>query len=222
MAYQLFIGLLTEGSTDKRFLKEIIEKIFVETAFLCEAEVVIEGVFNEESSKGGFAEMVLAASKKAALKGINVLCVHADADSANDQQVMRYKFGPFFQLAEETNSDSLCKAHVPLVPVTMTEAWMLADKSLLRSQMGATNLSLNDLGLHRPPESYANPKEAISEALRLCQSSKSRRYRRELTIDDLYGEMGQLTPLEKLRNLNSFQKFEESVKSAYRQLGLLR
>jgi hypothetical protein len=103
----------------------------------------------------------------------------------------------------------------------MTEAWMLVDKELLKSEIG-TELSNFDLGIHPKPESIANPKETITNAIRIVQSDLTRRKRkRGLDISELYQIIGQKLELSQLENLESYQKFKESLKNAFKELGFL-
>ncbi|GAB4414435.1 MAG: hypothetical protein OHK0039_22270 [Bacteroidia bacterium] len=135
MAFQLLIGLTTEGPTDARFLTEIIEKTFTAAAFACRTDVVIEGVFPLHPAKAPFTEMMTAAAHRAHMLGINVLCIHADADSATADHVLQHKFAPLLAHMASLPEDSYCKHLVPLIPVQMSEAWMLADTALLRTRM---------------------------------------------------------------------------------------
>ncbi len=220
MAYQLFIGFTGEGSTDSRFLKEIIEKTFTAQAYGCRPDVVIEVVYTVKSISGTFVERMMDASKKSHNLGINVLCIHADADNRSNSYVLTHKFAPLLKELSEQDDSDCCKVIVPLIPIQMTEAWMLADKKLFQIQIKGTNLTLVELGIDRHPESYADPKIVIENALRIAQSGKTKRRRNDLTISDLYEEMGQLISLSSLRSLPSFRHFEDGVISAMTQLGI--
>ncbi|MDX1908036.1 MAG: DUF4276 family protein [Bacteroidia bacterium] len=222
MAYQLFIGLIGEGPTDSRFLKEIIEKTFIEQARYCHTDVVIEGVQDVHigPSKGTFVDKMLKAARQCQDMFVNVLCIHADADSPTSDHVMTHKFTPFQAAlaAEPPDTHCLC---IPLIPVQMTEAWMLANKHILQTRIGAATLSQTTLGIDRLPETYADPKSAIKTAIQTAQRHRTRRHRHDLTLNDLYEEMGQLTDLTSLRTLPSFQNFERDVREAMRYLGLM-
>jgi hypothetical protein len=103
----------------------------------------------------------------------------------------------------------------------MTEAWMLANKDILKGKLGARNLHDIDLGIHRLPESYADPKETLKEAIRIAQANKVKHKRNDLTISDLYSEIGQLISLNDLRKIPSFCFFEADVKKAFKELGYI-
>lgn len=221
MPIQLYIGFTVEGSTDTRFLTQVIQNVFEDIAFECRTDVVIEDVRHVHVHKTEFTETMLNASKQAAECGITVLCIHADSDARDIENVMEFKFVPFVEALNPLSADDYCKAIVPVIPIQMTEAWMMADKELLKTKIAAQGKRDTDLGLERAPEAYADPKQAIIDAIRVAQAGKTKRRRNELTINDLYDEMGQSIPLQRLRELSSFQHFEENVRSAFRLLGYI-
>ena len=101
----------------------------------------------------------------------------------------------------------------------MMEAWMLADTELLKSEIGTTK-SDNDLGINRDPESIADPKTVIEEAIRIAQSDLPKR-RQRLTISDLYAIIGDKIGLDRLSLLNSYLRFQEEVRNTYRTLNYM-
>lgn len=221
MPIQLYIGFTVEGTTDTRFLTQVIQNVFEDIAFECRTDVVIEDVRHVPVYKSEFTEAMLNASRQAAECGITVLCIHADSDARDIENVMEFKFTPFVEALNPLSADNYCKAIVPVIPIRMTEAWMMADKELLKIKIAAQGKRDADLGLERAPEVYADPKQVIMDAIRIAQSGKTKRRRNELTINDLYDEMGQSIPLQKLRELPSFLHFEENVRNAFRSLGYI-
>ena len=104
----------------------------------------------------------------------------------------------------------------------MSESWMLANKELLKEKIGAKNKQNIDLGIHRSPESYADPKDVINQAIRIAQSGKVKHRRNNLTIEELYTEMGQSISLFDLRSIPSFCVFEKQVRNAFVELGYIQ
>ena len=137
------------------------------------------------------------------------------------EKVELYKFTPLSLELLNKDDAEYCKIIVPIVPIQMTESWMLANIELFKVKIGANNMQNIDLGIHREPESYADPKQVISDAIRLAQSVRTKRRRNKLTINDLYGEMGQSLSLDDLRRIPSFCSFEDNVKRAFRELGYI-
>ena len=103
----------------------------------------------------------------------------------------------------------------------MIESWVLADKELLKSEIG-TKKTDTELGIQRPPESIADPKQVIEDAIRIGRQDLPKKRRKDLVIADLYQIMGSSMPIEKLDALPSFVKFKEGVREAFRVLNYLR
>jgi hypothetical protein len=217
---QLLIGLYTEGPTDIRFLKNVVARTFEEISFECSSQIEISDIQTIEITKSSFVENVISASRRGVNDfGMIILCVHADADDRSDENVYRNKMIPALSEIENAE-DSICKIIVPVVPIQMTEAWMLADKALLKKEIG-TNKADQDLGIYREPEQYPDPKATIESAIRIAQQDRTRRHRRDLTLSDLYLSIGQSISIDKLKQLPSYNKFQENIRSALRKLNYL-
>lgn len=218
---QLFIGLVAEGTTDVRFLKNIIHKSIQELSWECTTMVDISDVWEIIGLCGdNFVSKMIDAAKKA--KHISILCIHADADSSSINNVMNTKFNPFFNALDSISEKECCKYIVPTIPIQMIESWMLADKTLLKQLIDASSRTDTELGLDRNPESYANPKEAIEDAIRISFAGKSKRRRDQIRISDLYEILGNELGLEKLRTIPSYRHFENNVRNTLKSMGLLR
>lgn len=217
---QLIIGFTTDGPTDIRFLESIIQRTFEDIAFECDGDVMVLPLQYIEREPGSFIEMVQTCAHKAIIDhSIMVLCIHTDAEAANDHRAFEFKITPAFESVQQSEED-ICKNLVAVVPVRMTEAWLLADKDLLKAEIG-TSKSDNDLKIHRAPETFADPKAAIEEAIRIARADLPARRRHQLPIAELYQPIGQKIQLEKLERLAAYQKFKEAVRQAYRKLNYL-
>ncbi|HEX9962818.1 MAG TPA: DUF4276 family protein, partial [Pyrinomonadaceae bacterium] len=172
------------------------------------------------NSKGEFIEEVFRASQNAYKIGVKVLCVHTDSDARSDKNVIEHKINPAFENIENSESENLCKNLVAVIPIQMTEAWMLADTDVLKNEID-TDLTDKDLKIHRNPENYADPKETIKEAIRITRINLPQRRRYEFGISEIYQIIGQKADLNKLSNLRSYRKFKAGVRDAYKKLGFL-
>lgn len=211
MTKQLIIGLIGEGKTDYRFLNPIIRRTFEDLAYECKGDIEILDVQDIKVPKNAFIDDMYEASKKAHQKlGILILCIHADADSKSDENIYSKKINPAIDKIINSEED-LCRSVVPIVPVTMTESWMLADKDVFREEIG-TALSISSLGLNIKPENITDPKHKIEEVIRIAYSNQPKR-RKTLDISELYLPMGQKTSLQKLSNLKSYSKFKQYARS---------
>ena len=148
MSKQIIIGFTTEGTTDVRFLESVIQRSFEDVAFECSGQVEVLPVQYIEKENGDFVEVVKYYAQQAEERGIMVLCVHADADDTTDTNTFNYKINPAFIAVNDMQEEPLCKNLVAIVPVQMTEAWMLSDKELLKAEIG-TSKSDEELGIDR-------------------------------------------------------------------------
>jgi Domain of unknown function (DUF4276) len=219
MNRQVIIGFSTEGSTDFRFLESIIQRTFEDVAFDCTGQIEVLPVQYIPKTSGTFIELVKNAALEGDKLGISVLCIHTDADAPEDTEVLKNKINPAFSeiLA---SPEVICKNLVAIIPIQMTEAWMLADTELLKSEIGSSKQD-SDLKLDRKPESIADPKMVIAEAIVIARSNLTKLRRRQLNVGELYQPIGQKIDLTKLKSLKSYQKFRDAVKNAYRALNYL-
>jgi hypothetical protein len=221
MNKQVIIGFSTEGTTDFNFLESIVQRSFEETAFECSGPVEILPVQYLKKPAGDFIEMVRICAWQADAQGIMVLCIHTDADSDTDTNAFEHKITPAFAAVEGLLAEGLCKNLVAVVPVQMTEAWLLADSTLLKDEIG-TAKGDEELGIHKNPESYADPKQIIENAIRIARQDMPRRRRNELALADLYAPLGQKIALRQLERLASYIKFKKAVRGAFTKLSYLR
>lgn len=219
MSNILQIGYVAEGSTDNRFLSQIIQKTFEELSFECSGDIeVYPPVVLDKGLGNSFVDHITHLSIK--YNYFHIICVHCDADDSNTANVLNYKINPAFSAVREI-TDEACKILVAVLPVYMIESWMLADVELLRAKMGTT-LSAADLNLPRIGlvESVADPKDLIKKAVGIAQQGTSRR-RRKLEISQLYSPVSQALSIQSLRQLPSFLDFESKARDALIRLGYL-
>lgn len=216
MTRQIFVGLFTEGTTDTRFLKPIMERT-LENILTAECkgnfDFTIEEITITKTDKK-FVEWVLEASKKGIADfGMTFLCVHTDADAKTKNNSYDTKINPAINALQQENDDTHCKIVIALVPVQEIEAWMLADTKCLKNELG-TNESDTTLGIHKNPENQAKPKEVIENAIRIARQNLTKKRRNSLTIADLYLPIGQSLELKYLEKLDSYQDFKDNIRNA--------
>ncbi len=220
---QIAIGLNAEGVTDYRFLKDIIYRTFSHIiANECEIDIEILDVFNIIVPKTTFEETALSAILKGTSEySISIMCIHADADNNTTDDILRSKFAPLWESLKAHTDNTCCKIIVPLIPIKMTEAWMMADKELLKRAINAKSLDDETLGLNKKPESYRDPKDVINKAIAIAANQNQRKRIRNLSIGPLYEEMGGVIPLEALEKIPSYVSFANSVREALTNLNYL-
>jgi Domain of unknown function (DUF4276) len=219
---QIFVGLFTEGTTDVRFLESIVRRTLEEMAFSdCKSQLSIE-VTPIEIRKTGltFVQQVLKAAEKSFLKGINLLCVHSDADQNKLDFVLNHKIIPAQNELTKQNEDVYCKLLLPLIPIQEMEAWMLADKKVLKDEMGTTKTDA-ELGFRSDIENIANPKEVIIRAVEIVRQDLPKKKRNQLAISELYLPVGQKLDLDTLEPLYAYQQFKKNIKNSFKILNVL-
>lgn len=221
MTKQLIVGFCTEGTTDNRFLESIIQRTFEDVAFDCTGQIDILPVQLLDKEIGPFIDLVESYARKAVELGVMVLCIHTDADAATDEHCFTNKINPAFENIASLEDDNICKKLVPIVPIQMTESWMLAEKELLKKEIGTSKTDA-ELSINRNPENINNPKQVIENAIRIVVSGLTKRRRNQLKIGQLYLPIGQKIKLLSLENLNSYNKFKTSVQQAFIDLGYLQ
>jgi hypothetical protein len=218
---QLIIGLFTEGNTDVQFLTSVVKRTFDDIIIKeCRVGLEIWDIQNIKINRSSFIEDVMSASREGWNTGIMILCIHTDADNSSDANVYQTKINPALDVIENC-SENICKNIVPVIPVQMTESWMLADKNLLKKLIG-TNKSDNDLEISRPPEAFADPKEAIKAAIRIANKEKTKRTRKELEITDIYQQIGQSLSIDALEEIPSFVKFQNNIRTVLKTMNYLQ
>ncbi|MES2330850.1 MAG: DUF4276 family protein [Bacteroidota bacterium] len=221
MSNILTIAYTTEGTTDERFLGSVIQNAFESAAFNCEDQIeVFEPIFIKFPKIDTFVNDAIAVAKKAFDIGINVLCIHMDADSPSNADTLKYKFNPAVIAINKENNGTICKNLVAIIPIYMTEAWMLADKNLFKEEIGTTKSDI-DLGINKAPENISNPKKIIEEALVIAQNHLPKR-RDRIAISDLYQPLGQKTSIDELIKLDSFKNFQLFVNDSLKKLNYLK
>ena len=98
---QLFIGLISEGTTDTRFLYYVIDRTIKELIFSFGGSIEIYIEELKKDSGKSFVEQVIDANINYQKENyINLLLVHSDADNQDDSIVQKNKFNPLFEKLE--------------------------------------------------------------------------------------------------------------------------
>lgn len=216
----ILTGLFTEGATDIRFLESIVKTTLENLAIECSGYIETElEIIKIDKSGLSFNQQVLKAAEKAKNDfEILILFIHTDSDNRDDSNVFDTKIIPAQELVQQQDDKAVCKKIVAIIPIQMTESWMLADKELLKNEIGIEGSDI-ELGIHRNPEEIANPKAVIENIIRISKEKQVKRKRNKgLNISDLYQIIGQKTDISKLEKLPSYIKFKNSLIEKLREL----
>ena len=138
----------------------------------------------------------------------DILFIHRDADKQNPQ--LRYDEITAAVGALQTQGAKV--PHVCVVPVRMTETWLLTDESAIRKAAGRPNgnesLGLPKLGRL---ESLPEPKDTLHELLRKASGKKGRRLKSFDVREAAALVPESTTSFAPLRQLNAFARLEADL-----------
>ncbi|WP_435008490.1 DUF4276 family protein [Tundrisphaera lichenicola] len=212
----LGLALYAEGPTDYWFLLPILRRL-ADDLCLREAidQVQIGDVVPVDAPKKDRppdrAARILAAVESVD-GAFDILFVHTDG--ANDPKRARLeKVQPAIELLKR-QSPRWADGTVAVVPVRETEAWALSDGDALRTALGS-RLPDDQLGLPAKTaevESLPDPKRSLDQAYLNAVG------RRRPPRNGILAILAEQIRLEGLRNVPSFQNFEEDLRRALRDL----
>lgn len=220
MSYQLFLAYTTEGSTDIRFLSKIFERTISDILFLYgnkDTEIVLKSYQKEGDN---FVEQMIYVFKSCFIENSSeVLFIHADADDITPNNTLEFKFKPLknkLEASEEFKNFNF----IEVIPVHMTEAWMLADFNLFKDEI-KTDKSKSQLNLSGNPETFTDPKKKIIDALYIVNSELPKKRRNDLKIGDLYQIIGQKLDIQQLLKLKSYEVFYKKTFEILKKINLI-
>src|SRR5579859_897716 len=132
--FAVTLALYAEGSTDGAFLPEIIlqttEEILLDLGY-SHSEMNIELPYcrwEKPTDTVKRDECILRVAQET--PGYDILIIHSDGDDRGYEQTIAELFQPgqesVLKVARDRRNE-VCEHLVPIIPVRMTEAWMLAD-----------------------------------------------------------------------------------------------
>lgn len=219
----LVLGLYSEGSTDERFLSPLLRRTTEELLAQDgggnawdEAIIVPINVSSEQHTHR--EQSILAAAEKA--QGCHLLIVHADADGPTPERALAERFQPGLMLVKQTSKNS-CRDLLPIISVQEVEAWLLADKQALFTELNMNPNPQNARVLGIPPlhhiENTARPKEQLDRIIRVANTARGR----EISRQDLYEPLGEAVRLDQLAKLSAYRQFTADLTAALADLGIL-
>ncbi len=189
---------MADGSSDHRVLLPIItlllDEVFAGPFRLVSAETLSGGLSLE-------ARLPQAVS----LFPCDLLLVHRDAEGAppDDREA---------EVERALRSANLKVRHVCMVPVRMTEAWLLVDAKAIRAAVGNPN-GRADLQLPAPAQVESVPaKDRLITALEAAKELGLNRRRRFKPLQYRHRVAEEILQLTELKTLPSFQRFERDLR----------
>ena len=217
----LVLGLYAEGRTDERFLPIVIQRT-TERILLqhmeTNIEVLVPIIIKKRPDIGELDRCIFQAAREA--DGYHALIIHSDTDSRTFDETFDQRFKPGYELVKQSH-ERICKDLIPVIPVRMVEAWMLADHGKLKEALN-TSLSIRDLGLFdrlNQIEPCRDPKEKLKQAVKIAYPHQDQKWHR--IMGELYAELAPVISLERLDRLYAYQRFTEDLENAMKNLGII-
>lgn len=216
----LVLALNAEGATDERFLPILVqrtaEQILAQrgrTSVDILEPILLRPIIDHPSMNR--AECIREAARRSA--GYHALIVHADADHPTPERALQERYRPGLELVQEARHahEPVCDYLLPIVPVQMTEAWLLADPDALRTAIGSA-ADAHVLGLPSRAgdvESDPNPKRTLNQAVQRALADRPRR-RRRMDLRTLYEPMARQVNLCRLAGVPAYRQFASELTQA--------
>jgi hypothetical protein len=196
---ELTSTLLAEGSSD-RVLIPLLDLLLSD---LCDAPIAAIAMANASIPKS--LQLRERIGQAVTLFPSEILFVHRDVDAQTTQQRVK-------EIEDTAKGYSTVKL-VCVIPVRMTEAWLLTEEESIRRAVGnprgTTELNLPSLGRL---EALPDPKEELFRCMRLAVDLNSRRMRGFIPEQHRHKVGEQITDLSKLRKLPSFVHLENQLR----------
>ncbi|MCK6579717.1 MAG: DUF4276 family protein [Anaerolineae bacterium] len=215
MAQTSFVfGLFGEGPTERDFLLPLLRRTFVE--LLPGMDIYSEAVLPERGADT-FLDQVVSVARQA--YGYHLLICHLDADAPSPDSIRARKFDPSVKAVEDARRQgaALIDVIIPVIPVRMTEAWVLADFEAFRAAVG-TKQSLDEARFSQKPdkvERIEHPKQIFEAALR------NSRPRRSPLPREVFPRLAEEINLDRLRVVPAYRQFLHEARNVLRSLHFL-
>jgi hypothetical protein len=216
MVLALYAEGPTDGNTNKdfNFLPQVILRT-TENILLrhgrSSSEIDVQLPYFRSKKETGVAELdqsILSVARE--IFGYHALIIHSDGDDRGYEKTLveRFQPGKNLVLAAKNMREDVCVDLVPIIPVRMTEAWMLADPDALCTVLG-TKTAAAMLGtpvqaklVERELDPKAKLKLAIKAAYPGLSSRGEQRFRQKI-----FQELGSQISLKRLHEVPSYQFF---------------
>ena len=198
----LLFGFYGEGTRDYGFTKPVVERTLEQ--LLPHIDILSQDIMVNDPLDQD--EIVLEVARRG--DGYSLVIFHLDADARTTEQALRDRFAPGYRLVELSVED-VNQDIVPVIPVRMTEAWMLVDFEAFRQTVG-TQKTGDELGFPRRPrqvEAIPEPKVVFENAIKNSRPGR----RRNIPPDDVYIPLAARVRLDLLEQVPAYQEFKQHL-----------
>jgi hypothetical protein len=144
----------------------------------------------------------------------DLLFIHRDSEEPNSSP----RYSEIQQAIADAHNPTPA---IPVVPIRMTEAWLLFDEQAVRRAAGNPNGRMAIEIPAKHPETIADPKTLLHLALKKASGLTGRRLRSLRTSDAVHRVAEYIDDFSPLRELTAFQSLYERVAEVGRLQGWL-
>ena len=217
----LSAALYCEGTTDAQFLRPLLQRLCEVKAALARETVEVADVMvladQDQHRHLPRSERIERAAKIADGAWI-VLFIHADADDRDGRAARAERVQPAVERLRDLLGPT--RQAVAVVPIKMTDAWVLADLDAFRSGIGTTRdaraLGLGGVEAHGA-DHVPDPKALLRAAF-----AAARPRERGARLGAFLGLIAESASFDQLRRLEAFRQLEADLEAALRNLGIVR
>lgn len=206
-------GFFGEGVRDYAFLVPIIQRLLDE---LMPPVEINDGIWFDDLNTQDMGDADKLANVFHAAQGYQLVVYHLDADTNGRKGLEKalQRFQTAYATARQS-PDVQDAPLVPIIPVVMTEAWMLVDFATFKDIVG-TKHTADELDFPAKPakvENIRNPKAVFEQAIRRAGSGR----RHPPSPDDVYLPLARRIPLKALQEVPAFHAFKQSLADFLRE-----
>ncbi len=197
---QMEYTLLAEGSSDKalmNILKWAIQQQLVDVA----VHGYLADLRQRRKAPRRLSERIAQAVK---LFPCDLLFVHRDSDAGSPQD-RQHEIEAAYSESGLSSPSLVC-----VIPVRMTEAWLLLDESAIRTAAGNPN-GKESLDFPRAPDQIPDPKDVLRELLKQASGLSGRRRKSFRPERHIWQIPDYMKDFAILRKLGAFVDFEKEL-----------
>lgn len=214
----LSFGFCGEGAAEYEFLMPVIERILQELLPQSYIRAFDFSSKTEENDSEQQIERMIRVAQQA--DGLDILIFHLDADAPDTSRAYQQRFRPGYDEVQRI-ANHVNKEVIPIIPVRMTEAWLLVDFPAFCDVIG-TKEKAGVLGFPKHPdqvESIQDPKMTFRTAI--DQAVRRRKNRKRIPEDEVFRPLAQKIDLGLLEQVPAYREFLEKLKGTLNRLHFL-
>jgi hypothetical protein len=141
----------------------------------------------------------------------DILFIHRDAERQDPLE--RYK-----EISSAIEDITVTEPYVCVIPIRMTEAWLLFNEQAIRIAAGNPNGSVEIDIPHSDYERIADPKQMLHDILRIASGLSGRRKKKFDPYKHMYRISEFIDDFSPLRSVSAFRKLENDIKEVINRL----